>query len=175
VAEGPANAKKFQQNRNHRLSKIARAAVVTDGFLKVLHLLQVVLLMFWVDATIPVLRIAMVTNRELGILEKVPEKPVSPQQQADTKGPVRRSQAKQEENQPPRLARFIADIEVLTLTDGTHVDYITLPIRIAIKQNQLSLATRARDQPFVPRWTRLAFSKAMAAMKENLYVVFIRH
>ena len=93
MAEGPANAKQFQQDRNHRSPKIARGTIVADGLLKVLHLLHVLFVMFRVDPTIPILRIAMIANGELGKPDKVPVKTIPPQRQADPIGPVSRRQA----------------------------------------------------------------------------------
>ena len=90
VAEGPADAKEFPQNKNHCLPKIARGAVVTDGLLKTLHFLHVIFVMFRVDATIPILRIAMIANGELGKPDKVPVETVPTQGQADSIRPVGR-------------------------------------------------------------------------------------
>jgi hypothetical protein len=78
VAEGPANAKQLQQDRNHRSPKVARATVVADGLLKVLHLLHVIFVMFRVGPTIPILRIAMIANGELGKPDKVPVETIPP-------------------------------------------------------------------------------------------------
>ena len=75
-----------------QLSKITRTAVIADSLLEALHLLNVVLAVFRVDATIPILGIAMVADSELGKLDEVPEKTVSPQQETYTVGPVSRRQ-----------------------------------------------------------------------------------
>ena len=93
MAEGPANAKQFQENRNHRLPKIARGAVIADGFLKVIHFLQVIFVMLRVDPTIPILCIAMIANGELGKSDKVPVKTIPTERQADAIGPVSHRQA----------------------------------------------------------------------------------
>ena len=105
----------------------------------------------------------------------VPVETIPPQRQADPISPVSHRQTYEQKEHPPGFASFIADIEILLLTHGTHIDPIALPVRIAITQDQLFLAARTRDQPFVLRWTRLAFSKAVAAMKENLHVCRLSH
>ena len=126
--------------------------------------------MLRIDPAISILRIAMVTDGELGKLDEVPKEAISSEQKADSVGPECRGKAQKQKEQAPGLARFVPDIEILSLADGTYIDHIHLPIGVAVTQDQLGLAARAVNQPLVFRGTGLACSKAVAAMKKNLHL-----
>jgi hypothetical protein len=125
---------------------------------------------FRVDARIPILRIAMIANRELGKFAEVPIETVSAQRQADSIGPVSRCHAQKQKEQPPSFAGFVANIEILPMADGARVYRICMLEELAIAQYELFLATWAGDQASIFRGTGLAFGKAMAAMKNNLHL-----
>jgi hypothetical protein len=171
VAENPADTDQFKEDGDHHLSEVSRAPVVADGFLKTLHFFQIILAVLWVHMAIPVLRIAMIANGQFGKPHKVPVKATAPQCQADPIAPVGQGQAQQEKEQSPGLAGLITDIEILPIADSTIVHHISLPVKIAISQDQLFFAARARNQAPVFRWTGLTFPKAVAAMKENLHMI----
>lgn len=169
MTESPADAQQFKNFGDHDLSKVPATPIVADRFLESLHFFQIVFPMLRVHAAVPVFRIAVIANCELGKLPKVPNKSIGAEQEADAISPIRCQQTHQQKDQPPHSPRFVADVEILLLANGAHIDPVFLTVRIAVPQDELFPAARAGKQSFVFRRTGPAFVKTVAAVKKYLH------
>ena len=122
-----------------------------------------------VGAAVPVLRIAMVADGQLGKLSEVPVKAQQTWNQADPIGPVSQCQSQQEIDQAHQLPWLLPHVKVLPAADCAAVDPVPGEVCPGEPQGLRRAAGAAgRGSTLLPR-SSLALSIAAPAQKGNAH------